>query len=446
MGGFVFDSGIHSESEKIFPEGHEKLAIGPRTLVRLAKNFPTSIPDISESHIRDKSNGNALAKAIVCTQAIWFLVQCVVRLSSQLPISLLELNTAAHCICTMVTYAFWWSKPLDIEEPSNVSGDETRGYCAALYVSIYEPELVHVADLKTSQKKRKNPWSAQLLPQHLTESGATQVLYARQIIHDFHYKPHLTGPCHCSHANCNTCCHGKHDPRNGVLSHWRACRTYDARDARRWALASEFHRTYSWINRPECFKCIKKECWRWILPRLSNRPHVSVEIFLDPGVYSLDEILRVEINAATVLVALVIAGAVYGGLHLIAWDAPFTSTTQSTLWRLSAVTIAAAAPYFYLDTFLVTLSFETWPSTQQWRNLLERLSNKPALRPSQVLLGIVPILDYVPGITSIMFYAARLMYGLARIFLVVESFISFAYLPIGVFQEPQWTYYFPHIL
>ncbi|KAK3389829.1 hypothetical protein B0H63DRAFT_507320 [Podospora didyma] len=34
----------------------------------------------------------------------------------ELGISLLELNTFGHAVCTLVIYALWWHKPLDIEE------------------------------------------------------------------------------------------------------------------------------------------------------------------------------------------------------------------------------------------------------------------------------------------------------------------------------------------
>lgn len=46
----------------------------------------------------------------------WFCVQCIIRLSLGLGVSLLELYVFAHAIMTLVTYTLWWNKPLDIEE------------------------------------------------------------------------------------------------------------------------------------------------------------------------------------------------------------------------------------------------------------------------------------------------------------------------------------------
>ena len=37
------------------------------------------LPDLSKEEIRSKSKANGLAKALVCTQALWFITQCITR-------------------------------------------------------------------------------------------------------------------------------------------------------------------------------------------------------------------------------------------------------------------------------------------------------------------------------------------------------------------------------
>lgn len=37
------------------------------------------MPSLTEEEIKSKSKANGLAKALVCTQAIWFLTTCVTR-------------------------------------------------------------------------------------------------------------------------------------------------------------------------------------------------------------------------------------------------------------------------------------------------------------------------------------------------------------------------------
>lgn len=69
--------------------------------------------------------------------ATWFCVQCISRLAQRLPISLLELNTFGHAVCTLLIYCMWWKKPLDIEEPEliPVRGEDTEMLVAAMCVT-----------------------------------------------------------------------------------------------------------------------------------------------------------------------------------------------------------------------------------------------------------------------------------------------------------------------
>jgi hypothetical protein len=74
--------------------------------------------NISKKDLQDKSKANGLAKALVCLQASWFCVQCLVRVGQALPVTLLEINTFAHSICALLVYILWWDKPLDVEQPT----------------------------------------------------------------------------------------------------------------------------------------------------------------------------------------------------------------------------------------------------------------------------------------------------------------------------------------
>ena len=80
-----------------------------------------SFMNISEQDIQDKSKADGLAKTLVCVQALWFCAQCISRVTQQLPITLLELNTFAHSICALLVYLLWWQKPLAIERATSVS-------------------------------------------------------------------------------------------------------------------------------------------------------------------------------------------------------------------------------------------------------------------------------------------------------------------------------------
>ena len=130
IGGFVFDTS--NADVNILPNFRERLTLTPAGLLYLLDNEPNLLSNISEEHIRDKSKASNLAKTLVCLQALWFCVQCLVRFGQDLAISLLELNVFGYAICALLMYLLWWDKPLDIEEPTILSGIMANEMCALM--------------------------------------------------------------------------------------------------------------------------------------------------------------------------------------------------------------------------------------------------------------------------------------------------------------------------
>jgi hypothetical protein len=127
----------------------------------------------------------------------------------------------------------------------------------------------------------------------------------------------------------------------------------------------------------------------------------------------------------------ILAGLFYGGLHLFAWIAPFPNQTQHLLWNISGLAVIVSGP------FLVTLlSFMDLMISSD-----TRLENRTLSRLESIVydLMLVPLLlGLILAIAGVGFYL------FARTYLVVECFISFAYLPESAFKQPSWTEYFPH--
>lgn len=71
--------------------------------------------------IAGKSKSRYLAKSLAAAQALWLAVQCFARLAVGLPLTLLEVHVAIQAVCTIVIHFFWWSKPLDVEEPIEIT-------------------------------------------------------------------------------------------------------------------------------------------------------------------------------------------------------------------------------------------------------------------------------------------------------------------------------------
>jgi hypothetical protein len=101
----------------------------------LLRTRPDLLPDIPEEEVKDKSKGDWLTKAVACIQATWFCISCLIRVGQQLKLSLLELNTFAHAICTIIVYFIWWQKPLDIERPLLITSDQMRPLVAYMWMS-----------------------------------------------------------------------------------------------------------------------------------------------------------------------------------------------------------------------------------------------------------------------------------------------------------------------
>ena len=87
-------------------------------LIYLLKEGYLKLPEITLEEIADKSKANLLAKALVCLQTGWFVVQCFGRLAEGLPLTTLELIKISYVWCTWAIYASWLKKPLDVTAPT----------------------------------------------------------------------------------------------------------------------------------------------------------------------------------------------------------------------------------------------------------------------------------------------------------------------------------------
>lgn len=107
MGGFI----LQARDSTPFP-------IHGLHLSYLLKEGYLDLPEITLEEISDKSKANLLAKALVCLQTGWFVVECFGRLTEGLPLTTLELITMSYVWCTWAIYAQWLKKPLDVTAPT----------------------------------------------------------------------------------------------------------------------------------------------------------------------------------------------------------------------------------------------------------------------------------------------------------------------------------------
>ncbi|KAJ7751595.1 hypothetical protein B0H16DRAFT_822452 [Mycena metata] len=108
MGGFVSEEGHPISTEKQLPA------------------YISAIRAIKEADIEDKSKGDALSKGVAIAQGLWFVTQCLARVSQHLPLTGLEVATLAFAVLSVVIYLLWLHKPLDVQQPIVVARSEVE--------------------------------------------------------------------------------------------------------------------------------------------------------------------------------------------------------------------------------------------------------------------------------------------------------------------------------
>jgi hypothetical protein len=135
-------------------------------------------------------------------------------------------------------------------------------------------------------------------------------------------------------------------------------------------------------------------------------------------------ISRSSITLFPQLLAMSVASLVYGGLHLLAWNAPFRTPIYGLLWKTSGIAVASLG----VILLLVVPSY-----------LMYRYTEGLEISYRQLLALIATALLFL------VLFCLTLLYVFARVYLVVESFLSLAYLPESVCTTPNFSLYLPHI-
>lgn len=97
--------------------GEEPFPITAKQLAWLIENKDTHLPTIRREDIKDKSKADICTKAIAVLQTAWFIMQMIARRAEHLPITPIELTSAALALTSLTTLWFWLEKPMDAQQP-----------------------------------------------------------------------------------------------------------------------------------------------------------------------------------------------------------------------------------------------------------------------------------------------------------------------------------------
>lgn len=114
VGGGCVTRSRHGVGETLSHEG----------IVYEAMHHPKNLLPVQEAILQDPSKASGLVKLITCIQVLWFCSQCATRLAQNMAVSLIELNTFAHCVSALFIYAFWWHKPYEVGRPVYIDNSE----------------------------------------------------------------------------------------------------------------------------------------------------------------------------------------------------------------------------------------------------------------------------------------------------------------------------------
>ncbi|MCJ1373388.1 hypothetical protein MMC20_004616 [Loxospora ochrophaea] len=456
MGGFVFDidNADFQLGAPLF-DGPSRLTLTARGVALLANCG--LLPDIRKSDILDRSKIDALAKFLACLQAGWMVVQIVSRVSFHLPISLLEVNTMADVFCAFIIYILWLYKPKWVNEPTRLEGPWVRSVAAYMYMSshisgwnarksglldefVVESELSALAYFL----EKESPIS--------TTSEAETVLRPGFELAESKQGSHLAG----SKQKPNDLIEpqGHFAPKSAILhkknmdslelgisSHVEASGSLQVE---RWKLAAEAVQSFPAIRErfTDRFKSMSKkdadalrlypEMPLQFLSAEKLKATKSADWLECPpeqlvtecaANWPADDLLR-GVAGLMVGVVLWFASMAFGGVHAAAWYLYFPTGAEAWLWRSSSFYISLCGLIWLAVNMLAQCSKRIW---WYWYNALSHQ---------------VHWLNYV--LWGITFLACGSAYLFARIFLVVEAFISLRALAAAAYDTPNWTFSIPH--
>lgn len=398
MGGITIDD---TNISLFNPNRYTGFSLTRQGIRWIAKNAQDVLPDLSAGEIWDRSKASAIAKTVVCLQAIWFCAQCVGRLSQGYSITLLELNTFIHALCALATYMLWWNKPLDVESRTQLQGTFSREISAVVLLICNSEVNEFVKKVQKGALYYRTSCHSMASAEPTRDSDPNPIPKAK------------------SHPGY------KHHRSSRIASWWTDLR-----------MPATDYSVYTHLNRKELetLAIAKAEVLRRF--NLDAREvHLTVSRLYDgqnapthpemllnlrmPNWYNVfNNESELEWNLASHTYSLSFTGLFYGGLHLIAWNAPFPNHIQRLLWRMSGIYLATSVPVLIIIMELIEKS------------------------QLDALLSWVKVMLFAFLLLTL---SAMFMYLFCRVYLVVECFLSLSHLPDSVFDVPQWSQYIPHI-
>jgi hypothetical protein len=484
MGGFVTHvPWIGAETAGGGEDGH-RAALTASALRLLS--FVGRLPRIPESQIQDKSKADWMAKSIVCVQAAWMVAQVIGRLLERLPVSLLEINTCGHVVCAMALYLLWWSKPLDVQDPTVLARDDAvtfmflcsqigarndgipdiRCFCynyakksvapagkagdapteLVVHRNLLPDTQVHMEDgrFKCTTELSLGSVGTRNLPNFHGFDGVATKIRSENGGFAFEYalKPKVA-------KECRPYCE---EPYKSLPIRHNKVYCRRVRLKGKSAEHTPLPASYLELVTPVVDTIWKNHFERGLdggMRRYRRLYFTVVDGLGNSGIYlaETDYLLRhmpnfpslwnlglgqVDVHKNLLPAIFAFTALAYGGLHLAAWRDYFPSSAERVLWIAAALWIAVSGG---LAWAMVSMSFLVERFVNSPGRKVEYRNNKKAKRRDRWSSRLLKWLVYVVG----------LVFAVARIFIVVEAFVSLRQVPVDMYKTADWSVFIPHL-
>lgn len=131
----------------------------------------------------------------------------------------------------------------------------------------------------------------------------------------------------------------------------------------------------------------------------------------------------------------------YGGVHAVAWNDYFPSEMERHLWHISSIYVTASGLLWL--ALKATRNGLSWIRESYFKGQSDRIGPLPPSRP-WIGYFVTPLGAIAVMIPVYLIAAASCVYVAARLYLVLEAFISLRDVPPDVYSTPEWTRYLIH--
>jgi hypothetical protein len=330
-------------------------------------------------------------------------------------------------LCAMLMYAMWWRKPLLAKEPILLDPRTVKELFAYMYICSEISGQDNLSDIQDQTLVKRlfvslNIYSrtpeaadACLVPEdgHDPDAAASdgdtltrRFTSSSSGCEEIHRK--------LEHSATGNLAFFERRPRvNGSTANSASLGEVKSRAAR-LCLASQAVAKFPNLLSPERMtansgRCMHIKSQEYIVNRAKNWPS--------------DDLLR-NVSGLAAGMILWFSNFAYGGLHAAAWNDHFPSVAEKWLWRGSSLYIAFCGGFWIILNYAVQAYQPLNDFWEKWMDGKKSGWHSIVLVPPVLICG--------------------LSFILARLYIVLEAFMSIRQLPAAAYDTPSWSQVFPH--